>query len=89
MQVKKIATRLIRTVLAGMFVCICLTGCTPGGYSKEAVKQIKEEYSDDAANWFAVNLPEAKVKSAEAAKDTRDLFSAITGTYSVSSGTYT
>ena len=78
----------ITTVFFMVMLTLTLTACMPPGYSKEHVKEITKAHSAEATDWFKANLPEAKVKSAEAYKNGIDLFAAISGTYTYEGGTY-
>ncbi len=67
---------------------LILTACKPAGYSEAKVKEVTEAHSGEARQWFADNLPAAKVSRTEAYADGVHLYSAITGEYSLEGGRY-
>lgn len=59
-----------------------ISGCLPPNYSKEQAKKIAQEHRQEALNWFATNMPNAKPDSdVEAYETGTDLYGAVKGNY--------
>lgn len=77
---KHCAFNLISCIIV-IIATISLAGCKPPYYSEAHRKAITEENSHYALEWFETNMPEAKVKSANAYVNHNDLFKIISGEY--------
>lgn len=66
-------------ILAACF--LLLSACMPPNYTNKHKKEITSLHKADAENWFAANLPDAKMTSGSAYATGCDLYAVISGKY--------
>ncbi len=80
--------RQVRAVFIFIAMILLLAGCRPASYTSEDRKALTEAHAKEAEEWFAQNLPEAKVKSTEIYADGMEILCIIEGTYADGGKTY-
>lgn len=74
-------------ILAALAVVLC--GCLPANYTKDMVKEVKSLHAQETLDWFAQNMPNARVdKTCEPYKSPTNLYAAMTGSYKVNGQRY-